>query len=415
MADAPERGSSLHWRILLGLILGAVVGGTVNYFTAVPYPTSGEAILIGGGAYGAFSMPRWLHLTLKYGADPVGEIFLRLLLLTVVPLVFASLAIGVTRLGDLSKLGRMGARTFAYFLVTMTIGVGIGLVLVNTIRPGEGLDPATVQQLQQRFGGEAETRLQRPGFDIDTIVDIVPRNPFRAAVELQMLSIIFLALLTGIALTRFSPERTRAFRDVLETVGDITIFIIGLAMRIAPVGVFALIFSTTARFGFGLLGQLGQYVLVVLVGLLIQMCVTYPILLRTLARVNPLVFFSRIRLVIVTAFSTSSSNATLPTSIKVAEEELKIPPPVAGFVLPLGATMNMNGTALFEGVTAVFLAQVFGVQLGLLDQMVVVVLCVLTAVGAAGVPGGSIPLLAMVLTSVGVPATAVFLILGVDR
>lgn len=394
---APETRSRLHWWILIGLALGAIVGGTVNYFVSPP------------------PVPHWLHILIKYVTAPIGEIFLRLLLLTVIPLVFASLALGVLRLGDLSKIGRMGVKTLGYFLITMTVAVTIGLALVNTVRPGSSIDPETREQLMSTYQSQGEEKLQSEGFGIHTIVDIVPRNPFQAAVDLKMLSIIFLALLVGIALTRMPEEKTRTFRELLETIGDITIWIIGLAMRIAPVGVFCLIFTTTAQFGFSLLQSLGWYVFVVILGLLIQLLVTYPILLTTLARVNPWAFFKAVRAPMVTAFSTSSSNATLPTSIKTAEEELMVPKPIAGFVLPLGATMNMNGTALFEGVTAVFLAQVFGAQLGLVDQLIVVVICVLTAVGAAGVPGGSIPLLAMVLVSVNVPPEAIFLILGVDR
>jgi Na+/H+-dicarboxylate symporter len=193
------------------------------------------------------------------------------------------------------------------------------------------------------------------------------------------------------------------------------VFIIGVAMRLAPFAVFALIFGTTARFGFSLLQQLGLYVLVVLGGLAIQMFVVFPLLVKYLGGRSPRDFFRKVRAVIVTAFSTSSSAGTLPTSIRVTQEQLKVPAPIAGFVLPLGATMNMNGTALFEGVTAVFLAQVFGFDLTLTQQILVVVLCVITAIGAAGIPGGSIPLLAMVLAVVGVPAGAIAIILGVDR
>jgi len=191
--------------------------------------------------------------------------------------------------------------------------------------------------------------------------------------------------------------------------------VIELAMKIAPFGVFALIFTTTARFGFDLLQSLGMYVLIVILGLAIQLLIVFPILLRTLGGMNPIEFFRKTRSVMLTAFSTSSSNATLPTSIKVAQEELKIPAPIAGFVLPLGATMNMNGTALFEGVTVVFIAQVFGVELTLVQQIVIVLMCVLLAVGAAGVPGGSIPLMAIVLSVAGLPPEAIGIVLGVDR
>jgi DAACS family dicarboxylate/amino acid:cation (Na+ or H+) symporter len=248
-------------------------------------------------------------------------------------------------------------------------------------------------------------------------VNIIPRNPIAAAADdpPNMLGVIVVALLVGIGSMTLAPEKAELVIRVLEAVGELMVFIIGLAMRIAPMGVFALIFSTTAQFGFGLLQQLGYYVIVVLLGLGVQMVVVFPILLRTLGGQSPLAFFRKCRAVIVTAFSTSSSAATLPTSIKTAEEDLRVPPPIAGFVLPLGATMNMNGTALFEGVTVMFLAQVMGADLSLGQQAVVVVMCVLTAVGAAGVPGGSIPLLAVVLATVGVEPGSIALILGVDR
>lgn len=396
MSASASHGVSLHTRILAGLVLGAAAGTAINL-----------AFVQGS------TPPPWLEWTLRNVIDPLGQVFRRLLLMTVVPLVFASLAVGVAQLGDLGRLGRIGAKTFAFFVATMSLAVIIGLTLVNTVQPGVGLPEETREHLIQSFGG---TRSTKPAaFGIDTFVNIVPVNPIDSMARMDMLGVIFFALLVGIGLTAIAPERSRAVLTVLEGVGDLMVYIIGLAMRLAPYGVFALLFGVTARFGFDLLRQLGLYVAVVLVGLALQMFGVLSILVRVLAGINPFVFFHRVRDVILTAFSTSSSNATLPTSIKVTEEELGVPPQVAGFVLPLGATMNMNGTALFEGVTTVFLAQVFGVSLSLGDQVVVVVLSVLTAIGAAGVPGGSIPLLAMVLTSVNVPAEAIALILGVDR
>jgi DAACS family dicarboxylate/amino acid:cation (Na+ or H+) symporter len=407
MTVSPSRGMSLHTKILLGLVLGAVCGLAVNLFGP----------RLEGALEGAAGRPvpvtAWV---LTYVMDPVGQIFLRLLLMTVVPLVFASLAVGVARLGDLRRLGRVGAKTFAFFVASMSLAVVIGLTLVNTVRPGADLPAETRQHLLQTYGGQAREKTAAPtGFGVQTFVNIVPRNPIRAAADMDMLGIIFFALLVGVGVTTLSPHRSELMVQILDGIGDVMVFIITLAMKLAPFGVFALIFAVTSRFGIDLLRQLAVYVLVVLAGLAIQMFGTLSVLVRLLAGISPLTFFSRVRNVIITAFSTSSSNATLPTSLKTAEEELGIPPQLAGFVLPLGATMNMNGTALFEGVTAVFLAQVFGVPLGLGEQAIVVVLSVLTAIGAAGVPGGSIPLLAMVLTSVGVPAEGIAIIIGVDR
>jgi DAACS family dicarboxylate/amino acid:cation (Na+ or H+) symporter len=397
MSETNGRGVSLHTKILIALLAGAAAGVTVNFLT--PKPT-----------------PAWLDHLITYVMRPLGDIFLRMLVLVVIPLVFASLALGVAQLGRMGNLGRIGAKTFAFFLITMSIAVVIGLGLVNAVEPGVGLPRDTQDFLQKEFGKDAAKKTDKTTtFGVETFVNIVPRNPLAALVNMDMLAVIFFALLIGIGLTRISAERAQPIIATLEGINDLMIVIIGWAMKLAPLGVFALIFSVTARFGFDLLIPLGYYVAVVLIGIAIQMFGVLSILLATLARTNPLEFFQKVRNVIITAFSTSSSSATLPTSIKTAEEELDIPPSIAGFVLPLGATMNMNGTALFEGVTVMFLAQVFGVELSLGDQLIVVVLSVLTAIGAAGVPGGSLPLLAMVLTTVNVPGEGIALILGVDR
>jgi DAACS family dicarboxylate/amino acid:cation (Na+ or H+) symporter len=393
--------SKLHYWILLGLILGAVLGTALN---AIVGPVDGVS-----------QGPPWLQALLKFVVDPIGQVFRRLLIMTVVPLVFASLAVGVAQLGSLGNLGRIGAKTLTYFVLTTALAVVIGLTLVNAVRPGEGLPAETREQLTAKYQGAAKARDTRPAFGVETFVKIVPENPVRAAADMDMLGIICVALLVGIGLTAIPPERAGPVRVFLEGIGDLSVFIIHLAMRFAPIGVFALIFSVTASFGFQLLVQLGMYVAVVLIGLAVQMAIVYPLLIRLLGGISPWLFFRKVRNVIVTAFSTSSSNATLPTSIQTAEEELGVPSQVAGFVLPLGATLNMNGTALFEGVTVVFLAQVFGVPLTLADQAIVVVMSVVTAIGAAGVPGGAIPLMAMVLATVGVEPGAIALILGVDR
>lgn len=399
MSETKEPGANLHRRILLGLLLGAIAGVAVNQaLKSLPE-----------------QQPR-VDALLKYVMDPVGQIFRRLLILTVVPLVFASLAVGVARLGDLGKLGRVGIKTFAYFIATTAFAVVIGLVLVYLVQPGKHISAETRQGLEAQYQKATDDKLaKKVEFGIDTFVKIVPDNPLKAGVDMDMLAVIFVSLLVGIGLTRIDPDRSKLVLQFLDAIGDLTTFIINLAMKFAPFGVFALIFATSARFGFDLLRTLGLYVLVVLVGLAIQMFVVYPILVRTMGRMSPVFFFRGVWNVIVTAFSTSSSNATLPTTIRAAEDELKIPPPLAGFVLPLGATMNMNGTALFEGVTVVFLAQVFGIELTFVQQIVVIVLCVMTAVGAAGVPGGSIPLLGMVLATVNVDPGAIAIILGVDR
>jgi len=230
-----------------------------------------------------------------------------------------------------------------------------------------------------------------------------------------MLAVIFFSLVFGAALTLIPKARAEPMIRLLEALGDVVIRIIDFAMYLAPYGVFGLIFVVTSRFGWELLGQLGVYVAVVVGGLLIHGLVSLSVLVRVFGGMHPLTFWKKVRASVVTAFSTSSSNATLPTNMAVAERELGVDPKVAGFVLPLGATMNMNGTALYEGVTVLFLAQVFGIDLSLGQQVVVVLLSVITAVGAAGVPGGSLPLIMVVLATVGVPPEAIAIILGVDR
>ena len=395
MNNETPRGYSLHTKILFSLFAGAALGSVANRFTD--------------------NETTWLPTINQYVLDPIGQVFLRMLFMTVIPLVFSSLALGVAQLGGRGDLGRIGLKTMAFFLSTMTCAVLIGLLLVNTIKPGEGLSAETKASLMEKYGDKAKERAGPTSFGIQTFIDIIPRNPLKSMVEMEMLAVISFALLVGVALTRIPEERAAVLVKILEGINDLMVAIIGWAMMLAPFGVFALIFSVTSQFGFAVMQALGWYVAVVLIGIALQLFGVLPLLLISLARYSPLKFFRRTRDVMITAFSTSSSNATLPTSIKTAEEELGVSSSITGFVLPLGATMNMNGTALFEGVTVVFLAQVFGVDLSLSDQLIVIVLAVLTAVGAAGVPGGSLPLLALVLNTVHVPSAGIALILGVDR
>jgi DAACS family dicarboxylate/amino acid:cation (Na+ or H+) symporter len=400
----------LHTKIIIGLIAGASVGIVANALA------TGAAWVAWVGIPAEWASPKvqWLGNNV---AGPVGQIFLRMLLMTIVPLVFASLTLGVAGLGDIRRIGRVGARTIAYFLVSTAISATIGLILVNLVRPGEGLDPTIREQLMTTYRSQAEG-LQAGGggkFGIDMLVNIVPRNPIQAAASLDMLGIIFFSLVFGAALTLLPEDKAKPMLRVLDALGEAVVRIIDLAMKLAPYGVFGLIFVVTSRFGFALLQKLGAYVVVVLVGLALHGAISISALVRVFGGLSPRVFYSRIRASIVTAFSTSSSNATLPTNIMVAERELKIPPKIAGFVLPLGSTMCMNGTALFEGVTVLFLAQVYGVPLSLATQAIVIVLSVITAVGAAGVPGGSLPLLMGVIAIVGVDPGAIAIIIGVDR
>ena len=392
------KGMKLHTKILLGLLVGAVLGVTANFAL--------------GGEHAAV---QWVN---KYLAGPVGQVFLRMLFMIVVPLVFASIALGVAGLGDLRKVGRVGGKAIAYFLITTAIAASIGLVAVNIFRPGAQLDQAVREQLLQTYAKDATSRIEisaTQNFGIETLVNFVPRNPVKAMVDLDLLAIIFFAFIFGMALTMIVAERARPVIAFLEGLNDVVIKIVEFAMRLAPYGVTALIFGVTSRFGFDLLKPLATYVIVVLGALIIHGFGINSLILRSLMGLSPRLFFSRIRSSMVTAFSTSSSSATLPTNLAVIEKNIGVPPSIAGFVLPIGSTMCMNGTALFEGITVLFLAQVFGLDLSLGQQVIVVIMSVLTAVGAAGVPGGSIPLLVGILSMFGIPPEGIAIVLGVDR
>ncbi|PIP78858.1 MAG: dicarboxylate/amino acid:cation symporter, partial [Ignavibacteria bacterium CG22_combo_CG10-13_8_21_14_all_37_15] len=387
---------SRHSKIFTGLILGAIAGVLSNlYFPATPF----------------------LLVVQKYISDPLGKIFLNLLIMMVIPLVFASLSLGVAQIGDLKKLGRIGFKTIMYFFLVTTFAVTIGLILVNIIRPGDYLPGETKTKLLATYKGQAvelKESSEKIEFGIQTLVNVIPRNPAAAIAKPipDMLALIFFSLMIGIALTLISQEKAKPIMNLLEGINDITLVIINMAMKLAPYGVFALLFSVTSRFGFDLLVALGMYVVTVLLGLSLHLFGVYPILIRIFSKYNPLLFFRKVETVILTAFSTSSSSATLPTTISVSQNNLGIPSHITGFVLPLGATMNMNGTALFEGVTVLFLAQVFGINLSIGTQLIVVLMSVLIAIGTAGVPSGSIPLLIMVLTMVNIPAEGIAIILG---
>jgi len=392
------KGLPLHTRILIGLGIGAVAGVAAN--------------LTLGGSHDAVL---WVN---KYLAGPVGQIFLRLLFMIVMPLVFASIALGVAGLGDLRKVGRVGGKAIAYFLITTALAATLGILLVLAVRPGARIPDEVRANLLRTYASDASAKVEASAaqdFGIQTLVNIVTTNPLKSAVDMDMIGLIFFGLMFGAALTLIPMARARPMLDVLEALQDVVVKIVEMAMRLAPFGVAGLIFGVTSRFGLQLLAPLGTYMLVVLGGLLIHVLVTLSAIIRFGAGLSPALFFRRIRASILTAFSTSSSAATLPTNLAVAEQNLGIPSQIAGFVLPIGTTMCMNGTALFEGITVIFLAQVFGVELTVPTMVIVMIMSVITAVGAAGVPGGSIPLLVGILVMFGIPAEGIALILGVDR
>ena len=354
----------------------------------------------------------WVQWVINNVANVIGQIFIRLLFVLVVPLLFSALVMGITEL-DLKDLGRLGGRTLVYTVMVSFIAVTVGLVLVNALQPGAGADP----NLRSSVG---LSRIEAAAAPIDTspagiIINMVPDNVVKAAANGDMIGIIIFALIFGIALMRTRTPSARKLQDIMQGVYEVAMTCIDGVMRLAPFGVGALIFAMTARLGAGPLKQVAAYVGVVMLGLLFHCVVVYSILLRTIGRTNPITFFRGARLAMITAFSTASSTATLPTALKVAEQDLKIPRRVSRFVLTVGATMNQNGTALFEGVTVLFLAQLYGVQLSLGQQGLVMFVCVLAGIGTAGVPAGSLPVIAMILGMFKIPPEGLGFILGFDR
>ncbi|HUP20617.1 MAG TPA: dicarboxylate/amino acid:cation symporter [Gemmatimonadota bacterium] len=376
----------LHTQILLGLVLGAVAGALVG--------------------------PRIEVIR------PIGDAFIRLITMIVVPLVFASILVGVASLGDLAKLGRIGVKTVVFYLATTTIAITIGLLFANLVKPGSRLDPAISERLLRDFSSAADVNLERVAEKpsvVDTLLDIIPTNPVASLAEGNMLQIIFFALLFGIALTFLDRSKTEPVIRFMDTVNEAMIQLVHLVMKIAPFGVFALIAAIIGQYGLGILRTLLVYSAVVVGGLLIHAAVVYPAAVRFLAGMNPIWFFKGIAPAQLVAFSTSSSNATLPVTMECAEENLGVSEEVSAFVLPLGATINMDGTALYQGAATIFIAQVYGLDLTISQQLMVVLTATLASIGAAGVPGVGMITLALVLQTVGIPLEGIALILGVDR
>ena len=395
------------------------MGCLVNAFTQPPPMPPSEALAAVAGVPASLAplgQSPWVDCVVRYVTRPVGQIFLNLLFMPIIPLVFASLALGVTKLGGTANVGRVGLKTISYFLVTTAFAAVIGLTLVNAIQPGKQLPQEQQQKLLTKYADEAGKKLeQKDKLGIDTFVNIVPKNPLEAFAKMDMLAVIFTSLIVGIAVSRMEKDRAKVLTALFEGINAIADFILRLAMSLAPYAVFCLIFSTTAELGYQVLVALGAFVFAVVGGLALHLFVVLPLLVKFLGGMSPWEFFRKTRGTMVTAFSTSSSSATLPTSMKCAEEELGVPQRVSRFVLPLSASMNHNGTALFESVTVLFLAQVFGVDLTLGEQIKVLVLCILTATGVAGVPGGSLPLIGLILFQVNVPPAAIAIVFGVDR
>jgi DAACS family dicarboxylate/amino acid:cation (Na+ or H+) symporter len=389
----------LHTKLFIALVAGIVLGAALH--------SQADSASI-----------NWINTNLL---RPVGQIFLRSIFMIVVPMVFAALVIGVYDLGRGRDLSGVAGRTLWFTLVMSTLSVVIGMLLVNLLRPGESVPLQQAIAAQPSAGVQAlQANAAARKSVADTIIELVPRNPLDSAVRAldgEMLPLMVFALIFGVAVSRTAPrdDRQNVLMRFLEQVFDACMQIVHFAMTLAPFAVFAIIFNTAFTFGTAVFATLFFYVATVVGALLLHQFGVYAALLRLVARRSPVDFFRQCRDVYLYAFSTASSNATLPLSLETAETKLRLPPDIARFVLTVGATANQNGTALFEGITVLFLAQVYGLDLTLGQQVRVMLMSILAGIGTAGVPGGSLPMVMIVAQSVGVPAEGMGLILGVDR
>lgn len=392
----------LHWQIILGLVLGLIFG-------------------VAAAAAG------WSGFTTDWIA-PFGTLFINALKLIAVPLILVSLIGGVASLSDVKKLSRMGGKTVAIYLGTTVVAIIVGLVLVNLLRPGDTVPESMRDGLQATYQEEVGERealadMTRERGPLQPLVDIVPENLFESVGDnSNMLQVVFMALFVGIGLLMIPREKAQPILDIVEGLNALVIRLVELIMIVAPIGVFALIADTITSIAQDNLGQivellaaLGYYCIVVLLGLFIQMLVVYPLLLKTLTRRSPRALLTGIMPAQLVGFSTSSSGATLPVTMECAEKNLGVSEEVSSFVLPLGATINMDGTALYQAVAAVFIAQALGLGLDLSAQITIVLTAALASIGTAAVPSAGIVMLVIILESVGVPGAGIALILGVDR
>jgi Na+/H+-dicarboxylate symporter len=389
----------LHTKLFIALVAGIALGAALHSQSDSVWITAINANLL----------------------RPIGQIFLRSIFMIVVPMVFSALVIGVYDLGRGHDLSGVAGRTLWFTVVLSTLSVAVGILLVNVLRPGDNValqqavaaQPASaVQALQANAAARKSVA--------DTIIELVPRNPLDSAVRAldgEMLPLMVFALVFGVAVSRTAPRdgQQNVLMRFLEQVFDACMTIVHFAMQLAPFAVFAIIFNTAFTFGTAVFSTLLFYVVTVVAALLLHQFGVYALLLRFVARRSPIDFFRQCRDVYLYAFSTASSNATLPLSLETAETKLQIPPDIARFVLTVGATANQNGTALFEGITVLFLAQVYGLELAMGQQVRVMLMSILAGIGTAGVPGGSLPMVMIVAQSVGIPAEGMGLILGVDR
>lgn len=415
----PERGRGLqlYTKILIGLALGSTIAVIC------------KTLLTGAGAL----LPVFTDQTalLEFGTawvQPIGDLFIRAIILTVVPLVFTSITVGVHSLGDLRTLGRLGGRTLFVFLGTSFLAACLGTAAYMLFEPGTAVSAETRDLLAQQFADQAGKSTEQAGAatqrfsgsPLQIVVDLVPSNIMLAMTDNRdLLKVILFALLFGISLTLIPPERAKPVAAMLEGINEAMTKLIELLMRLAPYGVFALVFMVVARFGVEVLIALAYYTGVVVLALLAHLLLVLSPLLKLVARFSPIEFFRRTREVLITAFSTSSSSATLPTTMRVAEQQLGVPRSISSFVLPLGATINMDGTTIYQIIAVHFVAQVWGIPIDWSASVTLILTAMLMAIGAAGVPGGVLPLLYVVMATVGIPEAiiplGIALILGVDR
>ena len=392
----------LHWQIIIGLLLGLVFGIISAIF-----------------GWGQFTTD-WIA--------PFGTIFIRLLKFIAIPLVLTSLITGIASLSDLKKLSRIGGKTISIYIVTTAISVSIGLITVNLLQPGKQVPYEMQSKLQATYESDASSRADtaqevKERGPLQLFIDMVPSNFFEAASNNRnMLQIVFISMLIGIGLVQIPKKKSKPVLDIFEGLNDVIIKLVDIIMLIAPLGVFSLIAQTINKVAGDdpdqvaeLLGALGFYMIAVVVGLIIHLLVTYMTILKVYVKMPLKTFFTGIGPAQLLAFSTSSSGATLPVTMERCEDELGVSEEVSSFVLPLGATINMDGTALYQAVAAVFISQAIGLDLSLLDQLTIVLTTVLASIGTAAVPGAGIIMLVIILEAIGVPSTGIALILGVDR
>jgi DAACS family dicarboxylate/amino acid:cation (Na+ or H+) symporter len=392
------RGVKLQWQMLIGFVTGLVLG-------LIVYSTQRDAA--------------WVDVVTTYVTQPIGQIFLRLIFMLVIPLLFSALVVGISEMGEVRSLKRVGLRTLFYTIIVSAIAVAVSLAVVNIFKPGAGVDREAAAEMlagqADRAGEIVKTGVEQPS-GVDAFVNIIPNNLVEVmGSNSAILSVMFFALFFGIGLLLTDTPNARALKRGFEGLFDVTMRLILVVIKLAPIAVACFMFNLAALFGWDLLIRLSAYVGVVVLALAIQLFIVYPILLALLAKKNPIAFFREVQEAMLMAFSTASSNATLPTALRVAEEKLRLPRRVSRFVLTIGATANQNGTAMFEGVTVIFLAQFFGIELTLWQQLTVMLVCILGGIGTAGVPAGSLPVVALILAMVGIDPQAIALVLGVDR